>query len=160
MSWFTSALQSACQKDLSDLNTNAVNTLQALQAYSLMFDTGCVVDPTTNSYCYVSAAVNSNPSDLYFYQLPLGTNLANMTTISCSACTKTLMSLYDSALTGSAASTLTGLQKTYGNSAALADAQCGDGYARQLNAGRAMGLHMGMAGVLGATVVVLAGWSI
>jgi len=126
-----------------------------------MRETGCVVDPSTNSYCYVSAAVNTNPSDLYFYQLPLGITVPTDTTISCSSCTKTLMGLYDAALTSSNASTLGGLQKTYNNASISADKQCGQSFSQQVSSG-SVGLQVGLPSALSAVAVIVlfAGWSI
>jgi hypothetical protein len=101
-----------------------------LQAFSLMYASGCLADPTTNAYCYVEAAVNTNPSDLYFYQLPLGMALPNSTTSTCSGCTKTLLALYDAALENATdLPNLSGLKSTYSGAARLADASCGQGYA-------------------------------
>src|ERR1700760_3213443 len=64
----------------------------ALDAYSLMYDAACTLtDPTTNSYCFLNAAHNSNPSDLYLYQLPIGSAYPNSSTPTCSSCSKSLL---------------------------------------------------------------------
>jgi len=109
-----------------------------------MYDTGCLVDPTTSSYCYISAVANSNPSDFYFYQLPLGIALPNGTTLTCSGCTKSLLGLYESALgNGAELIDLSGLRQTYPPAAALASSQCGQGYAiSSVVTGAAIGLHV------------------
>jgi hypothetical protein len=129
MATFASSLQSACSKDLSDRNLNAVTTLQALQAYSLTTSAGCLTDPSTESYCYVKAAHNSNPSDLYFYSLTSGTQISNTTTLTCSSCTKSLMSLYVNALNANA-SQFTELAGAYQSAQALASTACGPTYAQ------------------------------
>jgi hypothetical protein len=125
-----------------------------------MFDAGCLSDPTTNSYCYVSAVANSNPSDVYFYNLPLGFNLPNSTASTCSACTKSLLGLYAAGLGSSTGSTLTGLRKTYQNAVGVAQSQCGQAYAHMADTAGAAGLRAGMGSVWGVVVVLLAGWSI
>lgn len=108
----------------------SLNLSTALQAYELMHDAGCQVDPTTNAYCFISAVHNPNPSDIYFYQLPLGLNLPKSAEPSCSACTRSLMSAYAEALKDPTQSVgLTGLRKTYSAAAQLAIKKCGDQYA-------------------------------
>lgn len=130
MGWFADALKTACAQDLTDQNAMAVATLNDLQAYSLVRETGCLTDPTTNTYCYLNAVRNSNPSDAYFYGLPLGEKLPKTTTPSCSACTRSVMGVYSAALEDPAqAADLTGLKKTYTEAAQLAVSSCGNGYA-------------------------------
>jgi len=130
MAWFSANLETSCEQDLKDSNSMAVNTQIALDAYDLMRSAGCLIDPTTNSYCYIDAVHNSNPSDTYFYSLPLGVGIPNKTIASCSACTKSLMTLYYSALSNSSqAPGLASLQDTYENGAQMAVADCGPAYA-------------------------------
>ncbi|GLB42088.1 hypothetical protein LshimejAT787_1101030 [Lyophyllum shimeji] len=130
MGWFANALKTACAQDLTDQNAMAVSTLNDLQAYALVRETGCLTDPTTNTYCYLNAVRNSNPSDLYFYGLPLGHKLPKSATPSCSACTRSLMGTYSAALEDPAqAAELTGLKKTYNDAVQLAVSTCGNGYA-------------------------------
>jgi len=94
-----------------------------------MHDTACQVDPTTNSYCFLSAVQNSNPSDLYFYSLPLGIPLPNTSTPTCSACSRGVMDIYAAALQGSQAALLTGLRSSYQISAQIAVQFCGAPFA-------------------------------
>ncbi|KAF7360259.1 hypothetical protein MVEN_00755000 [Mycena venus] len=68
--WFSKNLASSCAIDLKDGNAMALNTQIALNAFDLMRNAGCLTDPTTNTYCYLDAVRNSNPSDTYFYSLP------------------------------------------------------------------------------------------
>ncbi|KAF7316176.1 hypothetical protein MIND_00135800 [Mycena indigotica] len=136
MAWFSTTLESACAADLKDQNSMAVNAQIALHAYGLMRTAACLINPATNSYCYLDAVHNSNPSDTYFYSLPLGVNMPNNTIASCSACTKSLMTLYYSAL-----DTQSSLKTTYPNAAKIAVADCGPAYAtlapKQSSAARA-----------------------
>ncbi|KAJ6627903.1 hypothetical protein B0H10DRAFT_1869252 [Mycena sp. CBHHK59/15] len=130
MEWFSSTLASVCATDLKDGNSMAVGTQIALNAYNLMRGTGCLTDPTTNTYCYLDAVRNSNPSDTYFYSLPLGVNIPNSTIASCSTCTKSLMTSYYAALRDSTqVAGLTALQETYSGAAQIAVADCGSAYA-------------------------------
>jgi hypothetical protein len=130
MAWFASTLKSVCSAELDGQNLMAVTTLQSLQAFDLMRTAGCLPDQVTNSYCYVEAAHSTDPSDLYFYQLPIGIPLPNNTTPSCSSCTKSLMGLYVQALESAPKGTLADLQSTYASAQLLAVAQCGSGYAQ------------------------------
>lgn len=91
-----------------------------------MRSAGCLADPSTNTYCYLDAVHNSNPSDTYFYSIPLGVSIPNNTIASCSACTKSLMTLYYDALSNTS---LTGLHDSYESAAKIAVADCGTAYA-------------------------------
>ena|ERR1700736_6376892 len=105
-----------------------------------MRNAGCLPDQTTKAYCFVEAAHSTNPSDLYFYQLPGGIPLPNNTTPSCSSCTKSLLGIYYQALQTASKGTLTNLWNTYASGEALAVAQCGAGYAQaQAATGGALG---------------------
>jgi len=134
MAGFASQLKTVCEAELSAENAMAVDTLQGLQAYDLMRTAGCLADQVTNSYCYVEAAHSSDPSDLYFYELPIGIPLPNKTTPSCSSCGKSLMGLYAQAVESAPEGTLADLKSTYGKAQALAVAQCGSGYAQSTSA--------------------------
>jgi len=130
IAWFASNLASSCATDLSQGNAMAMNTQISLNAFGLMRSAGCLVDPTTDTYCYLDAVRNSNPSDTYFYSLPLGISMPNNTIASCSACTKSLMSLYYGALTNSSETTeLAPLHSSYPSAAKVAVADCGTAYA-------------------------------
>jgi hypothetical protein len=130
MLWFSTALESSCAIDLKDGNSMAVSTQIALNAFDLMRSAGCLVDPATNTYCYVDAVRNSNPSDTYFYSLPLGVSIPNNTIASCSACTKSLMTLYYGAISNaSEAAGLSALKDSYESAATVAIADCGTAYA-------------------------------
>ncbi|KAJ7152253.1 hypothetical protein C8R43DRAFT_1003906 [Mycena crocata] len=138
IAWFSSNLATSCAIDLKDGNSMAVNTQLALNAFGLMRSAGCLVDPSTDTYCYLDAVRNSNPSDTYFYSVPLGFTIPNNTIASCSACTKSLMTLYYGALSNSTLSSgLTGLQKSYDSAAKIAVADCGTAYATLTTAGAA-----------------------
>ncbi|KIK43609.1 hypothetical protein CY34DRAFT_68826, partial [Suillus luteus UH-Slu-Lm8-n1] len=98
MAWFASSLRSSCATDLSDQNLFAVSALTGLQAFDLMRQAACSVDPVANAYCYVEAVASSDPSSYYFYQLPLGQKVPQFTSGACNSCTKSLMSMYLAAL--------------------------------------------------------------
>ncbi|KZP20147.1 hypothetical protein FIBSPDRAFT_827247 [Athelia psychrophila] len=89
-----------------------------------MLAAGCPADQVTNTYYYVEAAQNQSPSDLYFYQLPMGLPLPNGTRPSCSSCVKSLMSTYASAL-HMGGNALSGLRGVYEAAAVAAEEECG-----------------------------------
>lgn len=128
MAWFMSSLRSSCVADLSDQNTLAVSALIGLQAFDLMRQAACSVDPMTNAYCFVEAVASSDPSSYYFYQLPLGQTVPPITGGACNSCTKSLMSMYRAALSSANATSLTGLQATYSDAATKLNNVCGASY--------------------------------
>ncbi|KAG1790180.1 uncharacterized protein HD556DRAFT_739561 [Suillus plorans] len=130
MAWFTSSLRSSCATDLSNQNAMAIGALIGLQAFDLMRQAACSVDPVTNAYCYVEAVASSDASSYYFYQLPLGQALPQITSGACNSCTKSLMSMYSAALSSANATSLTGLQATYGDAATKLNNVCGSPYAQ------------------------------
>jgi hypothetical protein len=175
MAWFSTNLASSCAIDLKDGNSMAVDTqigesrlcrhffkvsnfFSALNAFDLMRSAGCLVDPTTNTYCYLDAVRNSNPSDTYFYSLPLGITMPNKTIASCSACTKSLMTLYYGALGNSSQSEgLKALQDAYVGAAKIAVADCGTAYATLTTSTSSGSPHIrtpGLPTLLGALLVL------
>ncbi|KAH7912197.1 hypothetical protein BJ138DRAFT_1005019 [Hygrophoropsis aurantiaca] len=154
MSWFASTLQSSCQEDLEASNEMAIDTLTALQAYDLMRNAACEVDPVANSYCYLEAALDSDTSSYWFYQLPLGISLLNITSGACNTCTKNLMDMYSSALSGANASSMTGLQQTYSGAASQLVGLCGSSYAKTTSVASSAPTKLSANGVGGLSVIL------
>jgi len=127
-------------------NTNVVTTLTGLQAFDLMYQVGCLSDPSTHTYCYLNAVHNSNPSDIYIYQLPLGLAYPNASTPTCSTCAKVVMGDYLNALQNTSTSSALGVLKSnYPSAEQDLVAGCGTDFAKSLSsaAGRpspAMGI--------------------
>ncbi|KAF9475701.1 hypothetical protein BDN70DRAFT_224390 [Pholiota conissans] len=131
MAWFAGALKSACSSELGNNNALAASTLTALQAFSVMYDAACQADPTTNSYCYIEAIHNTNPSDLYYYALPLDITVPNSTVPTCSQCSKSVMGVYAASLKdANQKPLLTGLSQTYDPAAQLTVQYCGADFAQ------------------------------
>lgn len=131
MNWFADSLKTSCEQELKEQNIMAMQTLTGLQSYQIMHDTGCLIDPTTNSYCYLNAVRQTNPTDLYYYNIPLGTPLPQSpsTKLSCSSCSRSAMGLYAGALKDSSQPDLSALKKAYNPSADFAASQCGADFA-------------------------------
>lgn len=131
MATYATNLRTQCAQDLRDNNAIAVSTLKGLESYALMREAGCLTDPTTNTYCFVSAAADKKPANIYYYNLPIGTKLPTSVDPQCNACLKSLMGLYGSAMKDeSVARSLSGLQATYEKAAEATLGKCGVGYAQ------------------------------
>ncbi|KAG7094627.1 hypothetical protein E1B28_005451 [Marasmius oreades] len=137
---FSEGLQSSCAKELAERNTRVMNVLGALQSYPLYHHLGCLTDPVSNIYCYVSAVHNNNPSDVYLYGAGLGSQFpsAGKATPSCSACSRQILAIYagaaangtgiDKALLGETA--LTELQSAFPAAAKIWADTCGSSFAQ------------------------------
>ncbi|TFK49134.1 hypothetical protein OE88DRAFT_1683778 [Heliocybe sulcata] len=128
MASYLSQMKSQCSKEISNGFTAVTQAVAGLEAYKLMRDVACQPDPATNAYCFIDAIRNTNPSDLYFYNLPLGMTVPNSSAPTCDACTQTLMSMYDQA-----ADNVTGLQQTYDAAALFVRGSCGSDYVAAVN---------------------------
>lgn len=139
-----------------DLTTK--QSYAGLQAFDLMREGACSVDPVADAYCFVEAVGNADPSSYYFYQLPLGLPLPKITNGACNSCTKSLMSMYAAALNSANATSLSGLQTTYADAANELNTECGSTYAQTTTVATAssQGLPtVGLTSVGGAWAVML-----
>ena len=109
----------------------------------------CLANQRTSSYCFVdavAAADNDGPSDVYFYQLPLGTPLPGTgtkegikLTTTCSTCVRSLMGLYSQYIPkadgGGGLNNGTDLliRETYSDASDFVSKKCGAGYASTVN---------------------------
>ncbi|KAK2461305.1 hypothetical protein APHAL10511_006832 [Amanita phalloides] len=155
LEWFAGQLQMWCPRELQTNTPIATDTLTGLRAYSLMYDAACHVDPATNSYCYVEAVQNSNPSDLYIYQLPLNIMFPNSANPTCSPCSKDIMNLYIAALQNpTLALDLNALVATYNSGARALDTQCGSSFVTVIN-GAALRSTLSLVRPLSLTLISL-----
>jgi len=141
----------------------ATETLTALTAYKVMYDAACTSDPVSNAYCYIDAAANTTPADLFLYQLPLGITLPKTTTgLTCSPCSKSILNIYASALSDkSAADDLTGLKTTYESSVKIVDAACGGNFARLGVVSGALAVaSLSSYGLMSLLAMVLGTWTL
>jgi hypothetical protein len=104
----------------------------------------CLANQRTSSYCFVdavAAAFSGAPSDIYFYQLPLGTSLPGTKTqqgikmtATCSTCVRSLMDLYLQYLPRASGGggldngTTLLIHQTYRDASDFVGKQCGTGY--------------------------------
>ncbi|KIJ36352.1 hypothetical protein M422DRAFT_782267 [Sphaerobolus stellatus SS14] len=152
MSSFLSQLQDICATDLSNQNPVAVQAQIGFQSYTAMRTAACLEDVSSQRYCYVEALAASTPQDVYFWALPLGTDIPSGVKPTCGACVQSVLavySLYVDSTTKSGASAipsggqmsgnstadavqhtpLPALSKTYPDAARLAVQQCGGTFA-------------------------------
>ena len=101
--------------------------LAAFINYPMYRSAGCLRSNRTGAYCFAEAATNPNPSDVYFYNLPLGVVLPPLTP-TCSSCTGALMDIYSNFAMNSTFP----LSKSYDSAVSIVDASCGPGYAKQV----------------------------
>lgn len=85
----------------------------------------------------MESVANSDPSSYWFYLLPLGHPLVNITSSACNECMQNLMALYSNALHND--TLLDGLKQTYGAAAKSLDAACGADYAVSTTVNAALG---------------------
>lgn len=182
MSRYVSALRTECSQELAVQNVMVLQTLTgsssfsircfpsdlihfsriALEAYGLMRDTACLDDPTRQTYCFINAVCNPDPTELYYYQLPLGSPLPQTTNSTCSQCTASVLSDYAQALRDpTQAGSLTALKKTYDLAAALTVKSCGSTYATVVPNGAVVALRpnssvwaIGAVALLGYTLLL------
>ncbi|KAI0701392.1 hypothetical protein BC835DRAFT_1323951 [Cytidiella melzeri] len=123
MAWFATDIQQECSEDVQENNAVVMQTLKGLQTYDLYRTTACLADQATNAYCYVEAVHSTSPADLYFYSLPLGIELPASITPSCSPCMKSVMGIFEQAVSNN-----TALSQVYNGAATVANNACGSGF--------------------------------
>lgn len=161
MKSYGSDLQTQCKTELQQNTLLVQQALIGFQLYNPMRQVGCLVNNSTNTYCFLEAVANPSPSDLYFYQLPYGNLLPNNTVPSCSPCIKTVLSIYGQVVahppsldltvaqnastpqlgTQSFVSQNIPLDNTYQDAANLASQECGSVYVQQTSANGVYGLR-------------------
>jgi len=136
MQWFASSLETQCATEITQRNPFVVKTRDGLRLYSLSRNAGCQSNPATNVYCYIQAVTQSDPSDMYFYQVQFGADIPNSTKPSCSSCTKSLMNLYVSAISGQegpgGANVPSAFAPAYAHAARIAADACGDDFVQTI----------------------------
>jgi len=137
-------------------NAMVLETLTALDAYGVMRDAACLADPATNTFCFLNAVGNPDPTDLYFYQLPLGIGLPQSADPLCSSCTGSVLGVYAQALHDpTQADLLTGLKQTYEPATAAAIKSCGSSYATAIANGGVVALRRKSSAWMITLVLVL-----
>lgn len=124
MVWFATSLQTNCAQELKERNVLVANTLIGFQAFEILHTASCQSDPNAHTYCYLTAARDSNPADLFIYTLPLGIHIPKSSSPTCSACSKSVMSVYADVLrSGGTGSSV--LKTTFYEALSICQSGCG-----------------------------------
>lgn len=87
-----------CGSDYQLGNSVVVKAYLAMLAYAPIYTATCLKDPDTSMYCFASAVTNlTNPTNPYFYYLPLNKSLPGSSLPSCNKCLQETMSVFHSA---------------------------------------------------------------
>lgn len=167
MGWFANNInaEGTCAQELRDGNINVKLMQIVLQSYPLTRSLGCMIDPTTNTYCYLNAVRNSNPSDLYAYQVIFGTKFPTNSQATCSGCSRQVLgalagAIQDGAGPGKAllgSESLTTLSAAYPSAANSALNTCGKGFA-QVVGNSSVKLRVGSIGWLWTLTLFALAW--
>ncbi|OJJ47897.1 hypothetical protein ASPZODRAFT_30742, partial [Penicilliopsis zonata CBS 506.65] len=117
---------SACGQDYELGNPVVKEAYRSMVAYEPVYRATCLINPSTEDYCFVDAALNtSNIADYYVYFLPLGTALTSSNHPTCNKCLQADMTVFSewAEVKGQP------LTSVYLAAAAQVDERCGDDFA-------------------------------
>ena len=179
-------LKGVCSAELNDGHAMAWDAFNGMKNYAMMREAACLRNLRTNAYCYADAIAGSPPSDIYFYQLPLGTPLpgTTVTTTSVGAsstaskvaeeeqlakraskdektnitptCSPCTRSLMDVYATYAQNSSLL-ISTTYASAQRALEETCGSGYASAVSAATASTGKIGATLILALVLTVVGG---
>ncbi|KAK7740583.1 hypothetical protein SLS53_005428 [Cytospora paraplurivora] len=119
---------SNCAADYAAGNPVAVEAYLGLVAYPVLYSATCLKDPDTAVYCFGDAVTNTtNPTEAYFYHLPLNTSLPGGTVPVCASCLRDTMAVYQVAT----ANRRQPIAYTYGAAAVQVNTLCGPGFVNE-----------------------------
>ncbi|KAL0931979.1 C6 transcription factor [Colletotrichum truncatum] len=88
-------MDSNCGSDFDSGNPIVMQAYLGLKSYEMLYKATCLTDPETSMYCFANAVTNlTNPSNVYFYYLPLNLTLPSGATPTCGSCLKRTMEIY------------------------------------------------------------------
>lgn len=117
-----------CGDDYSLGNSVVVKTYLAMLAYSPVYTATCLKDPETSMYCFANAVTNlTNPSNPYFYYLPLNMSLPGSSVPSCNDCLQRTMSVFHAAT----ADRTQQIANTYRSAAEQVNTICGPSFVNE-----------------------------
>ncbi|KAK3938501.1 hypothetical protein QBC46DRAFT_162977 [Diplogelasinospora grovesii] len=117
-----------CGPDYQLGNSVVVQAYLAMTAYAPLYGAACLKDPETSMYCFANAVTNlTNPSNTYFYYLPLNISLPGSTVPSCGSCLQQTMDVFQAAT----ANRKQALVSTYPSAAQQVNTICGPNFVNQ-----------------------------
>lgn len=116
---------SNCKKEYDANQSQVTAAFNGLRAYKVLYSASCLQNPQTQNYCFASAVTNvTNPSDIFFYSMPLGSPLPGGSTPSCSFCTRQTMAIFHAATSDRSQK----ISSTYKDAARQVNTICGPGF--------------------------------
>lgn len=117
-----------CGSDYAAGVPTATEAYLGLVSYPVMYSATCLKDPDTNVYCFGNAVTNqTNPTETYFYHLPLNNSLPGGTVPGCGSCLQDTMDIYQVAT----ANRHQPIAYTYESAADQVDMLCGPTFSNQ-----------------------------
>jgi hypothetical protein len=141
-------VERVCASELKNGNVLASQAHTGFKMYSQMREAACLVNNRTQSYCFVEAAADESPIDLYFWELPNGHSIPSGSIPSCSDCIRDVMSIYAKVVTDAPKrdnATALPLASTYPPASQIAAKQCGSAYVQEMSTSAAIFVHPGLA---------------
>lgn len=115
-----------CGDDYNQGNPTVTQAYTGLIAYQVVYSATCLKDDDTAVYCFGNAVTNTtNPSETYFYYLPLNSSLPGGTNPTCDGCLKDTMQIYQIAT----ANRRQPIAYTYQSAASQVNTMCGPTFA-------------------------------
>ncbi|KAG6365138.1 hypothetical protein INS49_006745 [Diaporthe citri] len=117
---------SNCGADYEANNPTIKEAYLGLISYQVVYSATCLKDPDTAVYCFGNAVTNAtNPTDTYFYYLPLNSTLPGGTVPICASCLQDTMAIYQVAT----ANRRQPIANTYDSAADQVNTLCGPNFA-------------------------------
>jgi len=117
-----------CGDDYNLGNSVVVKAYLAMLAYSPVYTATCLKDTETAMYCFANAVTNlTNPTNTYFYYLPLNKTLPGSSVPACNRCLQQTMNVFQTAT----ADRKQQIASTYGTAAEQVNTICGPNFANE-----------------------------
>ncbi|KAH8752573.1 hypothetical protein F5883DRAFT_608322 [Diaporthe sp. PMI_573] len=117
---------SNCGQDYQANNPMIREAYLGLISYQVVYSATCMKDPGTAVYCFGNAVTNqTNPTETYFYYLPLNSSLPGGTVPICAPCLEQTMAIYQVAT----ANRRQPIAETYDSAAEQVNTLCGPSFA-------------------------------
>lgn len=117
---------SNCGADYQANNPTITEAYLGLISYQVVYSATCLKDPDTAVYCFGNSVTNqTNPTETYFYYLPLNSTLPGGTVPICAPCLQDTMAIYQIAT----ANRRQPIAATYDSAAEQVNTLCGPNFA-------------------------------
>ncbi|XXH04846.1 hypothetical protein Hte_011268 [Hypoxylon texense] len=114
-----------CGEDYEKQNQVVIQAYKGMKSYEELYGAGCLQNPDTSAYCFVTAVTNlTTSSNVYLYNLPLNSSLPASALPACDYCTSETMKIYQSA----SADRTKYIANTYVQAAEQINQECGPNF--------------------------------